>query len=341
MKYSKLLNDIKNNDKFFDSYIDYKYLKKNILNTNFIELLDTNINLFNNQYIDKYKYNHTLKNKLYEYILINYLAIHKIIKKINKKNHILYDIFIKKYNNINNYLSKFNFYNDIINIPNNLEYKTNDLCSICLDNCINPITTKCNHTFCLKCLIKTNKFFDFCPNCKTKTIIDPIYIIFNNILKCDIKYSPFYNNQNKIKLDIMSDLHIDQWSFDYHNLYPCGPIINEPFQLNNTNSDYLIIAGDISDNINISIDFLNNISKHYKKILFIDGNHEHVNKYPLLYDTKYIQTLIDNKNIHYLSTTPYIINNTAFIGSCGWWDYDNSNQKSINQNYNYFTPLEI
>ena len=237
---------------------------------------------------------------------------------------------------MNVYLYNFDFYNDIINIPNNLQYKTDDLCSICLDNCINPITTNCNHIFCLKCLIKTNKFFDFCPNCKTKTIIDPVYIILNNILKCDIKYSPFCNKKNSYSFDIVSDLHIDQWSTDYNNPYPCGPIINKPFEFNNINSEYLIIAGDISDSIDDSVNFLNTISKHYKKILFVDGNHEHVNKYPLLYDTKYIQTLINNQNIHYLSNSPYIINNTAFIGCCGWWDYDNSNHQTIKENHNYF-----
>ena len=54
MKYSKLLVDIKNKYKMFD-FIDYKYLKQNILNNNFIELLNNTIKLFDNNYINKYK----------------------------------------------------------------------------------------------------------------------------------------------------------------------------------------------------------------------------------------------------------------------------------------------
>ena len=87
-------------------------------------------------------------------------------------------------------------------------------------------------------------------------------------------------------------------STDYNIPYSCGTISNKPFEFNNINSDYLIIAGDISDNIDHTLNFLNTISKHYKKILFVDGNNEHINKYPSLYDTKYIQTLINNQNIH-------------------------------------------
>ena len=47
MKYSKLLVNIKNKYEMFD-FIDYKYLKQNILNNNFIELLDNTIKLINN-----------------------------------------------------------------------------------------------------------------------------------------------------------------------------------------------------------------------------------------------------------------------------------------------------
>ena len=72
------------------------------------------------------------------------------------------------------------------------------------------------------------------------------------------------------------------------------------------------MAGDISDDLNESINYLNEISKYYKKILFVDGNHEHVHKYPKLYDTQYINKLITNDKIVYLPTTPYKINETLF-----------------------------
>ena len=90
MKYSKLLGNIKNNYEMFD-FIDYKYLKQNILDNNFTELLNNTITLFNNNYINKYKNknNDDIKPQIYEYILINYLSIHKIIKKLKKKSYFI------------------------------------------------------------------------------------------------------------------------------------------------------------------------------------------------------------------------------------------------------------
>ena len=131
-------------------------------------------------------------------------------------------------------------------------------------------------------------------------------------------------------------IYIDQWSPNIVNKYPCGEIKNKPYVLKSTSSKYLVIAGDISDNIHESINFLNEISKYYEMILFVDGNHEHVGKYPELYNTKYINSLIKNDKIQYLPEEPFRINNTVFIGACGWWDYDNSNLSSIENNKNYF-----
>lgn len=137
------------------------------------------------------------------------------------------------------------------------------------------------------------------------------------------------------KFDIVSDLHIDHWSRDYKSPYIHGHIVNKPYELTTTKSDYLIVAGDVADDLHSTLHYLNKASAYYKKILFVDGNHEHVNKYPELYSTKYINSLVDNDKLVYLSNLPYIINNTAFIGCCGWWNYDNNDESKI-MNYDYF-----
>jgi hypothetical protein len=142
------------------------------------------------------------------------------------------------------------------------------------------------------------------------------------------------NLKKKIKIDILSDLHIDHWTFNYKTKYPCGIIKNIPFKNVKTESNYLIVAGDISDNIYNSIEYLNILSENYEKILFVDGNHEHINKYPELYDTNYINSLINNEKIIYLTNKPYIIDKTVFLGACGWWDYNNLN--NIEKCTNYF-----
>lgn len=359
MKYGKALRRIIENYNY--EFIDYNYLKKNILSNNFLDLLINHIKIFNNNYIQYYNkiqdnqiYNSEdiQDNKLYEYILINYLSINKILKKCKKKNITNYNQFTNSYISIHNYLKDFEFYKHILDIPDSLLFETKDLCSICLDKCKFPVTTNCNHTYCWSCLVKTNNNFDFCPYCKSSTTIDPTLIILNNIIKCDKKYSPFNNNvleniiENKIsykntirelcKFDIVSDLHIDHWSKNYKSPYVHGHIVDKPYELSYTKSDYLIVAGDVADDLDSTLDYLNKASIYYKKILFVDGNHEHVNKYPELYSTKYINSLVNNDKLIYLSNSPYIINNTAFIGCCGWWNYDNNNNESIIANYDYF-----
>ena len=140
-----------------------------------------------------------------------------------------------------------------------------------------------------------------------------------------------------MKIDICTDLHIDQWSNKYINKYPCGIIKEYPFEFKISDAPYLIVAGDISDNLLCSIEYLNEISKYYEKILFVDGNHEHVNVYPKLYSAKYINSLVESNNkLVYLANSPYIIDKTVFIGACGWWDYNNSDSETIDKNHNYF-----
>ena len=143
--------------------------------------------------------------------------------------------------------------------------------------------------------------------------------------------------------DIVSDLHIDQWDPTIPNLYPCGRVSNFPYKFVETQSEYLIIAGDISDNLEISIKYLDFLAKntHYKKILFVDGNHEHIHKYPNLYTQNEINEKIQklqNDKIIYLPKNHFFNKekDTVFIGVCGWWDYDNKNEKSIKDNLVYF-----
>ena len=56
----------------------------------------------------------------------------------------------------------------------------------------------------------------------------------------------------------------------------------------------------------------------------------------LIYMKKYINNLINNDKVVYLSNKPYQLNNTVFIGACGWWDYNNSDKETIDKNHNYF-----
>ncbi len=143
---------------------------------------------------------------------------------------------------------------------------------------------------------------------------------------------------NNIKIDIISDLHIEQWDSSIENKYPSGKIKNFPYNVNKK-SNILIIAGDISDNLEISLEYLNKLSEKYDSILFVDGNHEHTLKYPNLYTIDEIQNKLNKlnkQNIYYLPKTHIVINNTVIFGICGWWDYNNQNKDCILENKDYF-----
>jgi len=142
-----------------------------------------------------------------------------------------------------------------------------------------------------------------------------------------------------IKCDICSDLHIDQWNKTLKQKYPCGIRTFNNLSWKKKDNTILIIAGDISDNINLSIDYINNISHNYEQILFIDGNHEHVELYPKLYTTEYINKIVkqkQNDKLIYLPCNDYIIGDTVFIGFCGWWNYNKYSLKDINKSVDYF-----
>lgn len=139
--------------------------------------------------------------------------------------------------------------------------------------------------------------------------------------------------------DLVSDLHIDQWDRKMEIKYPCGVVKHYPYFPKNPQNKLLVVAGDVSDSLENTITYLNDISKYYQKILFVDGNHEHVNRYPELYSQQEINEQIkklNNDKIIYLSNQPFQHNNTLFVGMCGWWDYNNDNEESINNNLNYF-----
>ena len=139
-----------------------------------------------------------------------------------------------------------------------------------------------------------------------------------------------------MKFEILSDLHIDQWDKNIDIKYNYGIRKNNPFILKKGESNILIIAGDISDDLDLSISFLIDMTKYYDKILFVDGNHEHVNKYPELYSKDFISEKIKNRKIFYLPSNHFKSERTIFLGCCGWWDYSNKNMEVMEKNQTYF-----
>ena len=189
MKYGKLLVSIIN-PKY--KYIDYNILKKEI--NNFLILLNDTIISFD-KYYKEIKTQEDSK-EIYELILINYLTINKLLKKFRKNNP--NSNLFREPEDIKNYLSKREFYKDIINLPDFCKKEDKDIdCPICLNKCVFPIRLNCNHVFCWSCLLHAAE--NIINVLAGKNNLDPTLNILRGIFKnVDKKYSPFNLNKNEL-----------------------------------------------------------------------------------------------------------------------------------------------
>lgn len=114
-----------------------------------------------------------------------------------------------------------------------------------------------------------------------------------------------------MQFDLISDLHLEHWQDQIE-------WTGMPTSL------VAVITGDISQDLDMTYRTVLEISKHYKHVVFVDGNHEH--GFPGK-DINIRRAAISEKfgkyrNISYLFRNTVILDSVAFIGCNGWWSYD-------------------
>ena len=114
------------------------------------------------------------------------------------------------------------------------------------------------------------------------------------------------------QFDLISDIHLDYWTQNIKDWKGLGTSL------------YCVVAGDISRNPRLSAGFLRHLSDCYRQIMFVDGNHEHNSKYSQIEDNEEEMNELLRKidNVTYLANSSCVIDNTAFIGTNGWWTFD-------------------
>lgn len=113
-----------------------------------------------------------------------------------------------------------------------------------------------------------------------------------------------------MKIDYISDIHIDRWNDDLS-------------WLKTKKSDKIIIAGDVADNIDDVEYGLRKIKAYYDEIYYVDGNHEYENcRFAYEEQKNNLRDLCSCLNINFLPDKPVIINNIGIVGCCGWWTFD-------------------
>lgn len=137
------------------------------------------------------------------YVVLNYMAIYKIMKKRNKLlspsspvNFLTILLDQPFYKSIK--LARLTVKTELLAlklIPGDIN-EQNFSCPVCLDVLCNPVVLSCTHRFCWSCLSKTAVCLQACPVCRKNQHLDPKNFTIDWILR-DFLHHQFPNSQVK------------------------------------------------------------------------------------------------------------------------------------------------
>lgn len=114
----------------------------------------------------------------------------------------------------------------------------------------------------------------------------------------------------KIAFDLISDLHLESWAeSDFQGM---------------ATSPFCIVAGDVAHDYGLVQSTLEQLSKQYQAVLYIDGNDEHKRNWHSIgenyQDLEHLMTNL--KDVVFLQDNVVIMNGVAVVGTNGWWDWE-------------------
>lgn len=135
-----------------------------------------------------------------------------------------------------------------------------------------------------------------------------------------------------MKFDLVSDLHNNFWPEDTHLTWEgVGTSL------------VAVILGDINTDIEDTYKTVVNISKYYRYVIFVDGNHEHNNQCDIQDHNQQLRSMFKKyQNIQYLNRNAIVIDGVAFVGANGWWTFDFMEPNITREDcYSYFINNNI
>lgn len=141
-----------------------------------------------------------------------------------------------------------------------------------------------------------------------------------------------------LKFDFCSDLHVDAWHQTTQLYDPQGPRRwdGKPHESHFLYVDWeyykqdgsrvLIVAGDVANCLADTISVIKDGACAYDHVLFVDGNHEHYQS-SVQGDVDLTHQVIKDSlrefpnAVHLDGETSLKVDNTLFVGACGWYDW--------------------
>lgn len=114
----------------------------------------------------------------------------------------------------------------------------------------------------------------------------------------------------QVTFDLISDLHLTALdTFDWTG---------------QATSPFCVVAGDISDDVEIVRETLAQLGQCYQAVFYIDGNNEHRFSLDSISDSYGVlqEAIAGIENVVFLQNNCVIVNNVAFVGTNGWWTFD-------------------
>ena len=115
-----------------------------------------------------------------------------------------------------------------------------------------------------------------------------------------------------MQFDLLSDIHVEDWAE------------NQQIEWAGLGTSLIaVVAGDVSRDLDVVYKTVLEISKHYKHVIYLDGNHEHNGFGDIdARRSEIADRFRKYRNITYLFRNPVVLDSTAFIGCNGWYSYD-------------------
>lgn len=141
-----------------------------------------------------------------------------------------------------------------------------------------------------------------------------------------------------MKLRIWSDLHLCFWSYYHHgNKSKFQRLLDQHLPVQEDDHEcVLVLAGDVGKFFNgydntLKL-FFNVITKRFKHVIYVHGNHELYSSTGLFgHEKEFMATKKLPGNVTYLSNDYKIIDNVMFIGTCLWTDCNQRNPVTMFQ----------